>query len=132
MAATSTYRYGRYEIPNTAGELERSVERGFVPLPGRATPAGVLRQRVRAAWDQEPSLEMTRQALKSEAVRSGIAGTTGSYGDAARRTGFSQALSQIAGPREIGPLAQLYKRAWGTQGPIPAPEREVNRSLPWW
>lgn len=132
MTATTTYRYGRYGIPSLAGELERPVERRFVPLPGRAAAAGALRQRVRAAWDEEPSLEMTRQALKSEAVRSGIAGTTGSYGEAARRTGFSQALSQIAGPRETGPLAQLYKRAWGAQGPIPALEREVNRPLPWW
>jgi hypothetical protein len=109
MAAPSgTYRYG----PTGLGlEAPTPVPRPvLIPAP---TPGAMVRRGMRRLWDEEPVMEMTRRQLESEAIRSGIAGRSGSFSRIAAETGYSQALQRLAGPRETGPLAEAYKRAWG-------------------
>lgn len=115
-ASASTYQYGPTGI---GGGATRAPARS-APIPFAPSDASaVLRRTVRRAWDEEPALERTRRALQREAARAGIAGATGTYGEAARRTGFSDELRRIAGPKEIGALASLYRSAWGQlPGPL--------------
>ena len=107
-APPATYRYG----PTGLG-LEVPAAPPRPVLVPSASPGAVIRKGMRALWDQEPVLELTRRQLQSEAIRAGIAGRTGTYAQAAQQTGFAAALQQLAGPREVGPLARAYERAWG-------------------
>lgn len=109
MAAQGTmYRYG----PTGPGlEAPTAVPRPvLIPAP---TPSAVVRHGMRKLWDEEPVMELARRQLETGALRTGISGRSGSYSRAAAETGFSQALKQLAGPRETGALAEAYERAWG-------------------
>lgn len=92
--------------PASSGSLDEGSGRRF------------LSQGVRRLFDS-PVLEPTRRALEIGAVQAGISGRTGSYARVAEVSGFSRMLREVAGPREVGALAQAYRRAWGTAPPPP-------------
>jgi hypothetical protein len=111
-APSSTYRYGPAQGTGSPGlEALRTAL-------GPSSPSGILRQSMRTAWDH-PILEATRNELQAEAFRAGIAGRTGTYSQAAERTGFARELSRIAGPKETGALAEHFRRAWGKSAGLP-------------
>lgn len=103
------------------GQVEFREIRRVRAFPPTSTPGSesrhLLSKTVRRAWESEP-LELQRDILRLSAVQTGIAGRTGSYSQAAERTGFARELQRIAGPKEIGPLAQAYARAWGRPIPV--------------
>jgi hypothetical protein len=113
-ASTSTHRYGPATDPAIPG---------LDYLRGPAIPSNapaILRRFVLRAWE-EPALEATRVQLQDGAMRAGISGHTGSYAQAAERTGFARELQRISGPRETGALAEHFKRAWGKSVGFPPP-----------
>lgn len=118
MAASqvTTYSY------SSSGPTPRASPRRPVELPAATTPGSesraILSKSARRAWETEP-LELQRDILRLSAIHAGIAGRTGTYAEAAQRTGFARELQRIAGPRELGPLAQAYARAWGKSMPNP-------------
>lgn len=107
-AGVRTYSYGQ------GAPLSSSP---FLPSPPatrpRSEPAAVLSVEGRRLWDT-PLFQRQRESLRARASEAGIAGKTGSYASAAERTGFSHELQRIAGPKEVGLLAELYRRSWGT------------------
>jgi hypothetical protein len=107
-AGVRTYSYGQGATLSSSPSLPSPT----ATIP-RSEPASVLSVEGRRLWDT-PLFQRQRESLRVMASEAGIAGKTGSYASAAERTGFTRELQRIAGPKEIGPLAELYKRAWGT------------------